>query len=243
MIDGSPAGPTKLVSLDDLPSTAGIQHAIVNGKIYVAATVDPYGREIWTGSAMVAPELPGDFDRDGVISGNDFLRWQRELGGAAPIHGAGADGDASGRVDGGDLMTWREQYPIDGEELAPVIAGDDKLPAEAAADAVIEVTTTPTASAPSLHAAAAVGLPQLWWTGDAVGAAGDDAHDEDPLLPPVAHGGNNAGANTDQTASPGVRDACFAAWTPFRPAATIDGYSTNDAQGVSDEWGALALDL
>jgi len=51
----------------------------------------------------------GDFDSDGDIDGNDFLRWQRGFGTPNPNF---SDGDADGylEVDGDDLSTWPHQY-------------------------------------------------------------------------------------------------------------------------------------
>lgn len=53
----------------------------------------------------------GDFDGDQQVSGNDFLRWQRNFGmtvGAAQAHG---DATGDGDVDDNDLAVWSATYP------------------------------------------------------------------------------------------------------------------------------------
>ncbi len=52
------------------------------------------------------PGVTGDFNGDSSVDGTDFLMWQRHLGEAAHPAGVGADGDASGWIDGGDLAVW-----------------------------------------------------------------------------------------------------------------------------------------
>jgi hypothetical protein len=60
------------------------------------------------GTAGLAPPTPADFDGDGLVTGNDFLRWQRGLGTPA-LHGNQTKGDADGDrdVDAADLAAWR----------------------------------------------------------------------------------------------------------------------------------------
>ncbi len=69
-----------------------------------------YGIELWSATFVEAAPLAGDFNRDGVVDGADFLLWQRNLGAAANPYGAGADGDQSGRVGSGDLDVWKGNY-------------------------------------------------------------------------------------------------------------------------------------
>lgn len=63
--------------------------------------------------------LLGDYDRDDDVDGADFLLWQRKLGSPATPSGSGADGNANGAVESGDLAVWRENF---GSSLAPVAA-------------------------------------------------------------------------------------------------------------------------
>jgi hypothetical protein len=53
--------------------------------------------------------LDADFDGDGDIDGDDFLTWQRGVGGSNVTNADGnADGDAD--VDGDDLAVWKTQF-------------------------------------------------------------------------------------------------------------------------------------
>ncbi len=52
--------------------------------------------------------LAGDYDRDNDVDGNDFLRWQTELGSEAFPNGSGADGNGDGRVNQLDLAIWKD---------------------------------------------------------------------------------------------------------------------------------------
>jgi hypothetical protein len=52
-----------------------------------------------------APTLDGDYDSDGDVDGNDFLTWQRQVGGPGS-----ADGSGNGVVDGPDLTIWRNNF-------------------------------------------------------------------------------------------------------------------------------------
>lgn len=58
-----------------------------------------------------APNEDADFDEDGLVSGLDFLRWQRGYDPNCSTCGLG-DGDADGDmdVDGDDLAIWENQY-------------------------------------------------------------------------------------------------------------------------------------
>ena len=54
--------------------------------------------------------IPGDFDLNGSVDGNDFLVWQRSLGSSASVAGVGADGNGNGVVDASDLAVWRAHF-------------------------------------------------------------------------------------------------------------------------------------
>ena len=68
------------------------------------------------------PPQGGDYDGDGVVSGHDFLTWQRQLSSPAVPAGSGADGDSSGVVDAGDLTVWRNNFAGGGAQLAAAAA-------------------------------------------------------------------------------------------------------------------------
>jgi hypothetical protein len=52
--------------------------------------------------------LPGDFDIDSDVDGNDFLTWQRHLGG--PGNHSQGDADGDGNVTDADLGIWKQQF-------------------------------------------------------------------------------------------------------------------------------------
>jgi len=56
------------------------------------------------------PIVNGDYTNDQVVDGSDFLAWQRALSSSAIPPGSGADGDASGVIDAGDLAVWRDHF-------------------------------------------------------------------------------------------------------------------------------------
>jgi hypothetical protein len=85
---------------------------------------------------VTSTALPGDYDGDGAVSGNDFLAWQRQLGSPAVPPDSGADGDGSGTVDGPDLGVWRDNYGEPGFAAAVVI--DSSASSLSAADATID---------------------------------------------------------------------------------------------------------
>ena len=66
--------------------------------------------------------LPGDFDGNGIVDGDDFLVWQVGFGttvGATPADGD-ADGDAD--VDGDDFLLWQSHFGESLPESTRVVA-------------------------------------------------------------------------------------------------------------------------
>lgn len=62
-------------------------------------------------SLVVEPPL-GDYTENGYVGGDDLVKWQQDLGMTADPAGSGADGDASGTVDAGDLPVWGENLGV-----------------------------------------------------------------------------------------------------------------------------------
>jgi hypothetical protein len=81
-----------------------------------------------------------DFNFDGQVDGTDFLIWQRQLGATMTPVGGGADGNASGVVDAGDLDVWRGGFSpaMAASQLLAVVATSaaDDTDAADALDAV-----------------------------------------------------------------------------------------------------------
>jgi hypothetical protein len=55
-----------------------------------------------------ASTATADFDSDGDVDGNDFLKWQRGVGAGSSLSQGDANGD--GVVNGTDLAVWRQQF-------------------------------------------------------------------------------------------------------------------------------------
>ena len=56
----------------------------------------------------------GDNNNDGLVSGNDFLAWQRNMGTTTDVS---ADGDGDYRIGGSDFLIWQRTFG----QMAPVI--------------------------------------------------------------------------------------------------------------------------
>jgi len=55
--------------------------------------------------------VPGaDFNNDGIVTGSDFLTWQRRLGAANGGVERAGDANFDGHVDAADLDIWRNQF-------------------------------------------------------------------------------------------------------------------------------------
>jgi hypothetical protein len=65
---------------------------------------------------VVIDVIPGDYDLDDDVDGNDFLVWQRDLGSTTNLN---ADGSNNGVVDAADLTIWKTQFP---PSLPPPVA-------------------------------------------------------------------------------------------------------------------------
>jgi hypothetical protein len=90
----------------------------------------------WSDDVSAAYQVfrPGDYQRNGVVDGGDFLAWQRLLGTPVTTAGEGADGNFSYWVDGGDLTVWQNNYGAghDPEELAAVVVDLEAIDGAAA---------------------------------------------------------------------------------------------------------------
>jgi subtilisin-like proprotein convertase family protein len=112
---------------------------------------------------------PGDFDRNTIVDGGDFLLWQRTLG-AAVAPGSDADADGDGNVTGADLAFWTDNFDDGESEAASVMAPTDDQ-AGAAVDAAFA----------SLEAASLAGLQASAATASSAGPACRPAFR--PLIP------------------------------------------------------------
>jgi hypothetical protein len=59
--------------------------------------------------------VPGDFDSDGDVDGNDFLVWQGGFGIPSGATSADGDADSDGDVDGNDFLIWQSNFGASAE--------------------------------------------------------------------------------------------------------------------------------
>jgi hypothetical protein len=52
--------------------------------------------------------LPGDYDHDDDVDGDDYAVWREQYGATMATIGGGADGNADGMVDAADYTVWRD---------------------------------------------------------------------------------------------------------------------------------------
>jgi hypothetical protein len=70
--------------------------------------------------ASAAPALDADFNNSGLVDGQDFVIWQRNVG--KPGGNALGDADGNGLINGADLTAWKSRYgmPMASGATAPV---------------------------------------------------------------------------------------------------------------------------
>lgn len=88
---------------------------LANGSWLLLGVVDNQnGGDPLSNNTIVAftatPTTSADFDGNGVIDGNDFLRWQRGLGKPAGATKAEGDANRDGAVDEADLELWKGSF-------------------------------------------------------------------------------------------------------------------------------------
>jgi autotransporter-associated beta strand protein len=57
--------------------------------------------------AMLAAQIPGDYDRNGVVDATDFNAWRAAYGNTVSP-GSSADGNNDGQINGADYVVWRK---------------------------------------------------------------------------------------------------------------------------------------
>jgi hypothetical protein len=77
-----------------------------------ATSVNLLNVEVVTGTSA---GIPGDFNNDDVVDGDDLTEWRNSFG------GAGADADGDGDSDGADFLAWQQNLGT-GAVAAAVVA-------------------------------------------------------------------------------------------------------------------------
>lgn len=88
---------------------------LANGAWLLLGVVDNQnGGDPLSGNTIVAftatPTISADFDANGSVDGNDFLRWQRGFGKPAGATRGEGDANRDGAVDGADLELWKGSF-------------------------------------------------------------------------------------------------------------------------------------
>ncbi len=87
--------------------------AIVDGRLAEVTALGGQGLINGDFAGEVLPlALPGDFDVDGDVDGEDFLRWQAGFGITTGATLGDGDANGDGAVDGGDFLIWQANFGI-----------------------------------------------------------------------------------------------------------------------------------
>jgi ELWxxDGT repeat protein len=136
--DGTVLGTVLVADLNAGPGNSNPQELIVaGGALYFRATDVLHGEELWVIDPL---SPPGDFDGDRLVTGGDFLLWQRQLGATGP--GLSADANRDGIVNEADLAPWRESASSIVRAIAAPVMAAPKDEAEKAPTASPALTST-----------------------------------------------------------------------------------------------------
>ncbi|WP_231953900.1 carbohydrate-binding protein [Pirellulimonas nuda] len=82
--------------------------------------------ETFSTGAIVAPTLPGDYNRDGFVDSADYTVWRDQLGDSVAAPFSGADGNGDLAVNHTDFEIWRTYFG----QVPPAVAGLAETPLE-----------------------------------------------------------------------------------------------------------------
>ena len=84
-------------------------------------------QEISWSLVVTAATLPGDFDGNGIVNGDDLAIWQTDFG--LPSGGSALDGDTDedGDVDGADFLVWQRNYALETAAIVDVVPEPPEL--------------------------------------------------------------------------------------------------------------------
>ncbi len=99
------------------------------GTFYVGwrETVTPQGPHLARLNVPIFDFVPetGDYNGDGLVDTNDYLKWKADYGTTVAAAGSGADGNGDGIVDAADYLVWRNNFSSSDPLLA---AGPTTVP-------------------------------------------------------------------------------------------------------------------
>jgi len=112
---------------------------VANGRLFVDAATEQYGREIWVADPT-ALTLPGDYDLDNDVDNDDYAFWKQHFGETNGV-GLQADGNDDGIVNAADYTVWRNNL---GATAPGAGAGSAASPEPTEPQAVIVNELSPT---------------------------------------------------------------------------------------------------
>jgi ELWxxDGT repeat protein len=147
--DGTEAG-TVLVKrfTSGAPSSSISQIIQANGKLYVVATTEQYGSEIWVAD-LELPTPAGDYNQNSVVDAADYVLWRKTLGGTTNLQANGDNTGASASIiDEADYVVWGSNFG----NTAWATSSSGKFTTSPDTDLVAAVASSAALSAPSAPA-------------------------------------------------------------------------------------------
>jgi autotransporter-associated beta strand protein len=101
--------------IDGVAQPVGIWGAVGSGAEFTSSLLTGSGR--LQVMSTIVPAIPGDFDDDGDVDGDDLTQWQDDFG-----VNADSDADEDGDSDGRDFLIWQRNYTGAGALTASAVA-------------------------------------------------------------------------------------------------------------------------
>jgi hypothetical protein len=67
--------------------------------------------------------VPGDFNADGLVDGDDLSRWQTGYGTLTGAENSNGDADGDGDVDGSDFLAWQRNFGVSSQDFSGGLTG------------------------------------------------------------------------------------------------------------------------
>lgn len=104
------SGSVSVPSMSDGQVSLGMRHNQVNFFVGAIAKVR-FSTTALDPSEFLSLYPPGDYNRNGIVDGNDYQKWIDDFGTVVAQAGDGADGNGDGVVDAADYVFWRNSNP------------------------------------------------------------------------------------------------------------------------------------